>query len=373
MADSYSTPKNTTLAVAAPGVLGNDTDADGDTLSAILVANVSHGTLTLGANGAISYVPTTGYVGPDSFTYKANDGALDSNTVTVSLTVTATNAAPVAVADSYSTPKNTTLAVAAPGVLGNDTDADGDTLTAILVANVSHGTLTLGANGSISYVPTTAYVGPDSFTYKANDGALDSNTVTVSLTVTATNAAPVAVADSLLDTQEHDPGGRRPGRPRQRHRRRRRHAVRDPGGQRQPRHAHPGRQRFDQLRPDHRPTSAPTASPTRPTTGPRSNTVTVSLTVTATNAAPVAVADSLLHTQEHDPRGRRPGRARQRHRRRRQHPDRDPGDQRGPRHPHPEPERRHQLRPDHGLHRRRQLHLQGQRREPSTRTRSRSA
>ena len=116
-------------------------------------------------------------------------------------------------ADSYSTPKNTTLTVAAPGVLGNDTDADGDTLTAIKVTNSAHGTVTVSANGSISYVPTAAYVGPDSFTYKANDGALDSNTVTVSLTVTPTNAAPVAVGGQLLHAQEHDPGRRRPGRP----------------------------------------------------------------------------------------------------------------------------------------------------------------
>ena len=227
VADSYSTPKNTTLAVAAPGVLGNDTDADGNPLTAILVANVAHGTLTLGSNGSISYVPTAAYVGPDSFTYQANDGTLNSNTVTVSLTVTPTNAAPVAVADTYSTPKNTTLTVAAPGVLGNDTDADGDTLTAILVANVAHGTLTLGSNGSISYVPTAAYVGPDSFTYKANDGALDSNTVTVSLTVTPTNAAPVAVAD--LPPEEHDPTVAAPGSY-QRHRRRRRHPT-DQGDQ----------------------------------------------------------------------------------------------------------------------------------------------
>ena len=145
----------------------------------------AHGTVTVSANGAISYVPTTGYSGPDSFTYKANDGALDSNTVTVSLTVTPTNAAPVAVADSYSTPKNTTLAVAAPGVLANDTDADsGDTLTAAKVTDPAHGTVTVSANGAISYVPTTGYIGSDSFTYRANDGALDSNTVTVSLTVT---------------------------------------------------------------------------------------------------------------------------------------------------------------------------------------------
>ena len=185
VADSYSTPTNTTLTVAAPGVLANDTDADGNSLTAIKVSDPTHGTLTLGATGSISYVPTTGYSGPDSFTYKANDGTVDSNTVTVSLTVTAPgNTAPVAVADSYSTPRNTTLTVAAPGVLANDSDADADPLSAIKVSDPTHGTLTLGATGAISYVPTSGYSGPDSFTYKANDGTVDSNTVTVTLTVT---------------------------------------------------------------------------------------------------------------------------------------------------------------------------------------------
>ena len=184
-ADSYSTPRNTTLTVAAPGVLANDTDADGDSLTAIKVSDPAHGTVTLGATGSISYVPTSGYSGPDSFTYKANDGTADSTTVTVSLTVNAPgNSAPVATADSYSTPRNTTLTVAAPGVLANDTDADGDSLTAIKVSDPAHGTVTLGATGSISYVPTSGYSGPDSFTYKANDGTADSTTVTVSLTVT---------------------------------------------------------------------------------------------------------------------------------------------------------------------------------------------
>ena len=177
-------PRNTTLTVAAPGVLANDTDAEGNPLTAAVVASVAHGTLTLGANGSISYVPTTGYTGPDSFTYRANDGSLNSNTATVSLTVTATNSAPVAVADSYSTPKNTSLVVAAPGVLANDTDADGNPLTAAVVATVTHGTLTLGTNGAVSYVPTAGYVGSDSFTYQANDGTVNSNVATVSLTVT---------------------------------------------------------------------------------------------------------------------------------------------------------------------------------------------
>ena len=101
------------------------------------------------------------------------------------------NQAPVAVADSYGTPLNTALVVAAPGVLANDTDANGNPLTAAVVTSVTHGTLSLAANGGFTYTPTTAYTGPDSFTYRANDGSLNSNTVTVSLTVggAATNQA----------------------------------------------------------------------------------------------------------------------------------------------------------------------------------------
>ncbi len=93
------------------------------------------------------------------------------------------NTAPVAVADAYYTPLNTAKVVAAPGVLGNDTDANSDPLTAVLVTNVSHGVLALAANGGFTYTPTNGYNGPDSFTYKANDGTADSNTVTVSLAV----------------------------------------------------------------------------------------------------------------------------------------------------------------------------------------------
>jgi VCBS repeat-containing protein len=196
VADSYATNANTTLTVAAPGVLGNDTDVDGNALTASLMTGVSHGTLTLNSNGSFTYVPAANYVGGDSFTYHSYDGALYSNTVTVTLTVTASNRAPVAVNNSYSTNEDTVLVVAAPGVLGNDTDADGDALTAALVTSVGHGTLTLNSNGSFTYTPAANYNGGDSFTYRANDGKVNSNTATVTLTVTAVNDAPVAVNDS---------------------------------------------------------------------------------------------------------------------------------------------------------------------------------
>ncbi len=93
------------------------------------------------------------------------------------------NSAPVANNDSYSTGEDTALSVPAPGVLGNDSDADSDPLTAVLVSGPAHGTLTLNPDGSFSYTPTANYSGADSFSYKANDGTADSNVATVSLTV----------------------------------------------------------------------------------------------------------------------------------------------------------------------------------------------
>ena len=97
--------------------------------------------------------------------------------------ITGVNNVPVAVADSYNTPQDVALNVAAPGVLGNDTDADADPLMAILNSDVAHGSLTLHADGSFSYTPTVGYKGPDSFTYHANDGTDDSNVATVSIAV----------------------------------------------------------------------------------------------------------------------------------------------------------------------------------------------
>jgi VCBS repeat-containing protein len=100
------------------------------------------------------------------------------------VTVTVVGDMPVASADSYSTPANTSLTVDAPGVLGNDIDAEGHALQAVLVGDVSHGTLTLNTDGGFTYTPAGNFSGADSFTYTATNGTADSNIVTVSLTVT---------------------------------------------------------------------------------------------------------------------------------------------------------------------------------------------
>ncbi|HEX5040879.1 MAG TPA: LamG-like jellyroll fold domain-containing protein [Candidatus Limnocylindria bacterium] len=111
--------------------------------------------------------------------------ALSAAEITTLATPPGGNEAPVAVDDSYTTPESTPLTVAAPGVLANDTDADANALTAIKVSDPAHGSVSLAATGGFTYTPSAGYSGPDSFTYRANDGTVDSNTATVSLTVSA--------------------------------------------------------------------------------------------------------------------------------------------------------------------------------------------
>jgi VCBS repeat-containing protein len=205
--DAYTTAEDTTLTVAPPGVLDNDSDRDGDALTAVRVSGPAHGTLTLNANGSFSYTPAADYNGPDSFTYQANDGSLDSTAATVTLTVTPVNDPPKAGDDAYSTKEDTTLSVAGPGVLDNDSDRDGDALTAVRVSGPAHGTLTLNANGSFSYTPAADYNGPDSFTYKAIDGSVESNTATVTLTVTAFDSAELTTRTQAMDGDLKVPPG----------------------------------------------------------------------------------------------------------------------------------------------------------------------
>jgi hypothetical protein len=186
--DSYSTDFNTALTIAASGVLANDTDQDGNSLTVASVSNPGHGTLQAFANGSFTYTPNSGYSGADSFTYFVSDGTTNSaSAATVSITVGGPiDHAPVANNDSYSTSFNTALTIAASGVLANDTDQDGNSLTVSSVSNPGHGTLQAFANGSFAYTPNSGYSGPDSFTYFANDGTLNSaSAATVSITVGA--------------------------------------------------------------------------------------------------------------------------------------------------------------------------------------------
>ncbi|MBM0744200.1 tandem-95 repeat protein [Phormidium sp. CLA17] len=207
--DAYSV--STTASIqTAPGVLANDTDADGPSLTAVLVADVQNGTLSLNPNGAFTYQPNTGFSGSDRFTYVANDGSLNStNTATVNLLVTTVvNAPPVANADLFTTAEDTLLTTG--NVLTNDTDTDGNIpLTATLIAAPTNAlSFTLRPNGSFSYQPTPNFSGLDTFTYRAIDslgGASSVAIATFSVTGGGTNAAPtVALPGSQLTLRNTD-------------------------------------------------------------------------------------------------------------------------------------------------------------------------
>jgi rhamnogalacturonan endolyase len=175
-------------------VLANDTDSDNYPLTAVLVSNVTNGNLTLNSNGTYSYVHNGSETTSDSFTYKTYDGALYSNVVTVNITVTPVNDAPIATADAISVANGgtaTSLVGNITTVLANDSDAENNTLTAILMSNVSNGTLTLSSNGTFSYIHNGSNTTSDSFTYKANDGTSNSSIVTVTITI-----APFTLANN---------------------------------------------------------------------------------------------------------------------------------------------------------------------------------
>ena len=278
---------NDTLAAVAGqptagNAAGNDTDADGDTLTYALTGGPSHGTVTLNANGTYTYTATAGWSGADSFAYSVDDGfggtasatvsvsvdappvlaaisaqtgtdaetisldlgplasdvdgpslswsatglptglAIDASTGVISGTIdraasaggggtgvysvsvtvadgaggsanrtfswTVTNPAPIAADDAFSTTPDTAVN---GSVGGNDADPDGDALTWAVATAPTHGSVTVAADGTFTYTPTTGYVGTDTFGYTVTDA--QGATATATVTVTVANRAPVAV------------------------------------------------------------------------------------------------------------------------------------------------------------------------------------
>jgi hypothetical protein len=185
--DDYTVPEDA-VSYAGASVLINDVGLTGPT--AALNTNVSNGTLVFNADGTFSYTPNANFSGTDTFTYTATDGT-GSYPAQVNLNVSFVNDGPVANDDGpYVNNIGATITVdAAHGLLGNDSDPDGDALTAVLDGAVSG--LNLNPDGSFTYSgPATT------FTYHANDGATDSTSATVTLNVNP-------VANITLDV--HDP------------------------------------------------------------------------------------------------------------------------------------------------------------------------
>jgi hypothetical protein len=196
--DAYATDEDIDLQVAAPGLLDNDSAAGAGTVLCVASVDATNltGTLDWHADGSFAYSPSANFNSPaknNSFTYTIYEIAAaedpcegaDSATATVEIGVTSVDDAPTARADSFAALKNTTLNIAAPGVLSNDTDIEGDSLTADEVNGASHGTVVLAANGSFSYTPSSNYTGTDTFSYRAYDGSKYSATKVVTITVSS--------------------------------------------------------------------------------------------------------------------------------------------------------------------------------------------
>jgi hypothetical protein len=194
--DSYTVAEGQTLAVTgADGVLANDTDPNGLSLSAKVATAPANGSLTLLSNGGFSYTPASGFSGTDSFTYTAGDADLASAPATVTITVTPVAVTPPPVnqvftlaGQSFSVDENSVLTVSAPGVLTGMVNTAGGTVTLSTSQAPTNGVLVSNSDGSFTYTPATGYSGADSFAITATNSLGQTATATETITV-----APVAV------------------------------------------------------------------------------------------------------------------------------------------------------------------------------------
>lgn len=155
-------------------------DADGDPLTWSIVDNPLHGALS-GDPPNLTYTPAQDYNGEDNFTYQVNDGTADSNIAAITILLSAVNDLPVAHDQNVTTPENTVKNITLTAL-----DVDGDPLTWSIIDIPLHGVLS-GDTPNLTYTPTESYYGDDSFTFKVNDGAGDSNVATVSILISATD------------------------------------------------------------------------------------------------------------------------------------------------------------------------------------------
>ncbi|MBK7470521.1 MAG: tandem-95 repeat protein [Betaproteobacteria bacterium] len=176
MNDSYTVDRNSSA--NSLNVLANDSDPDGDVLSITAVSVPAHGTASIVGN-RVSYTPTPGYVGADSFTYTIADGRGGTASATVSITVAnpAGNAPPVARDDVFLVSQRFTDL----DVLANDSDPDGDSLTIVAVTQPPLGSVSISADGkSVRYTMPFMF-NRTSFTYTISDGHGGTATATVLL------------------------------------------------------------------------------------------------------------------------------------------------------------------------------------------------
>jgi len=187
--DSATTQEDRPVSITLRG-----SDRNEDPLTYIVVKGPSHGNLS-GIAPNLTYTPNTNFNGPDSFTFKVNDGKADSAAATVSITVRADNDPPVANDDSVTTQEDTPAI--AIDVLANDTDLDNDPLTVSAVTQGTSGSVTINTDSTLTYTPNANFFGTDSFIYTVRDSKGGIDTAKVNVTVGSIDDAPVITSSPI--------------------------------------------------------------------------------------------------------------------------------------------------------------------------------
>ena len=187
--DTATTSKNKAVTIA---VLANDSDPDGDPLTITSVATAANGTVAATAT-RVTYTPNRNFLGTDGFSYTITDGRGGSASARVTVSVVeGANHPPKAMDDTATTTQGRPVTI---NVVANDTDADGDTLTAASVTQPSHGTAVTNGNGTVTYSPNSGFTGSDLFHYTVSDGRGGSATARVTVTVQAAAPPPASQAE----------------------------------------------------------------------------------------------------------------------------------------------------------------------------------
>jgi len=191
--DAYSGNEDT---VITGNVLDNDTEADGDPITASIVNATSNGTFVLNSDGSFTYTPNANYAGTDEASYITCDVNSNCDTAIVSITVNPVNDAPVATDENVDIDNQTSYTAT---LTSNVTDIENDALTFSVVSNVASGTLTINTNGDFTYEPASNFVGSVFFTYSACDLSLCD---TAQVTINVTQGVIDTDGDGLTDTEE---------------------------------------------------------------------------------------------------------------------------------------------------------------------------
>ncbi len=173
----------TTGANMAKAITLTGSDADSNALTYVIVTTPTRGTLS-GTPPNMTYTPRTDFVGSDSFTFKVNDGQVDSDAAAVSITVTgegSSNRTPLAQNDTATTSAGKSVTI---NVLANDSDPDGDALTVTILQQPQHGSAEVNGT-TIIYTPNGGYTGPDTLAYTVTDSKGATANATVTITVQA--------------------------------------------------------------------------------------------------------------------------------------------------------------------------------------------